>query len=275
MNSLLEKIDDNSVIVMDIENYNYYKTRDLKNYKIDYVSDNINYNYIISSSTNKDFAKLFSFYTNYQNLNKIVSDNYSEFAYKTINYYVILIIVLLLCLVLVILSLIKKLKNMIKKLIENHRNPFTKEDKLKYIDQLTSLKNRAYLNSKVEGWDESEVYPQCVIIVDLNNVSYINDNYGREEGDKVIREAANILIQNQIPNSEIIRTDGNEFLIYSVGFIEKEIVSYKRKLTKEFKKLNHGFGAKIGYSMIIDEIKTFDDAVNEATIDMKQSKEEK
>ena len=275
MNELLRNINDDSVIAMDIENYNYYKTRNLKNYKIDYVSNSINYNYIVDVSTNKEFANLFDFYTNYTNLNKLISDNYTDFAYKTINYYIILIMVLLLCLILVILSLIKKIKNIIKKIIEKHKNPFTKEDKLKYIDQLTSLKNRAYLNSKVEQWDESEVYPQCVIVVDLNNISYINDNYGREEGDKVIREAANILIQNQIPNSEIIRTDGNEFLIYSVGFIEKEIVSYKRKLTREFKKLNHGFGAKIGYSMIIDEIKTFDDAVNEATIDMKQNKEEK
>ena len=105
------------------------------------------------------------------------------------------------------------------------------------------------------------------------NISYVNDNYGREEGDKVITEAANILIQHQLQNSEIIRTDGNEFLIYMVGYDEKKVIEYTRKINKELKELPHGFGATLGYSMIEDDIKTIDDAINEATLSMRQAKE--
>ena len=82
------------------------------------------------------------------------------------------------------------------------------------------------------------------------------------------------MIKTQIENSDIIRTNGNEFLIYLVGYDEKQIITYIRKLTKEFKDLSHGYGAAIGYSMIIDAIKTIDDAVNEATLDMRNNKEE-
>jgi hypothetical protein len=82
------------------------------------------------------------------------------------------------------------------------------------------------------------------------------------------------LITNQMPNSEMIRTNGNEFLIYLVGYDEKQIASYIKKLNKDFKDLSHGFGAAMGYSMITDEIKTIDDAVNEATLDMRNNKEE-
>ena len=139
---------------------------------------------------------------------------------------------------------------------------------------LTSLKNRNYLNDNIEKWDNSEVYPQTIIVIDLNNVAYINDNYGHAEGDKVIGEAANILISTQMPNTDIIRTNGNEFLIYMVGYDEKQVVSYIRKLNKEFKGLSHGFGAAIGYSMIDDAIKTVDDAINEATTIMREIKEE-
>ena len=85
----------------------------------------------------------------------------------------------------------------------------------------------------MKKWDNAEIYPQSIIIIDLNNIAYVNDNYGHEEGDKVIIEAANVLIKNQVANSEIIRTDGNEFLIYLVAYDEKQIVSYIRKLTKE------------------------------------------
>ena len=126
----------------------------------------------------------------------------------------------------------------------------------------------------MEKWDNSGIYPQAIVIVDLNNVAYINDNYGHEEGDKVIKEAASILIQTQIENTEIIRTNGNEFLVYMVEYDEKHVVSYIRKVNKELKELSHGFGAAIGYSMIVDELKTIDDAINEATIDMKNNKEE-
>ena len=153
------------------------------------------------------------------------------------------------------------------------KSTLTKTEKIRYIDSLTSLKNRAYLNDNIEKWDDSEVYPQIIVVVDLNNIAYINDNFGHEEGDKVITEAANILIQTQMPRTEIIRTDGNEFLIYMVEYEEKQAVAYIKKLNKEFKDLSHGFGAAMGYSIINDGIKTIDDAVNEATLDMRTNKE--
>ena len=58
-----------------------------------------------------------------------------------------------------------------------------------------------------------------------------------------------------------------------VEYEEKKAVSYIRKLKKEFKSLSHGYSAAIGYSIINDAIKTIDDAINEATLDMKTNKE--
>jgi len=90
----------------------------------------------------------------------------------------------------------------------------------------------------------------------------------------VIKKAASILIVNQEANTDIIRTDGNEFLVYMVGYQEKDVVAYTRKIYKELKELPYGYGATIGYSMIMDDVKTVDDAINEATIDMRKKKEQ-
>lgn len=139
---------------------------------------------------------------------------------------------------------------------------------------LTSLKNRNYLNLNIPSWDENDTYPQAIVVVDLNNVKYVNDNYGHEAGDDLIVKAAGILVNTQLENSEIIRTDGNEFLIYLVGYSDQQINTYTKKLTKEMKELPHGFGAAIGYSMITDDIKLIDDAINEATLDMRTHKED-
>ena len=72
----------------------------------------------------------------------------------------------------------------------------------------------------------------------------------------------------------MVRSDGNEFLIYLIGYSKTQINSYVQKLSRELEKLPYGFGAAFGYSMIDDEIKTIDDAINEATINMRKDKEQ-
>ena len=274
MHKLITNMKHSDVVVINMENFEYYKTRNFKNYKIDSVVSDIDYNYIINnSSINNTFAILFDFYTNYININNIVEKGYNGIAYKTVDYFYFMLLIIIIIFILFIMAIVNKVRLFINKIKNTKRSTLTKEEKLKYIDQLTSLKNRAYLNSKVESWDESEVYPQSIIVIDLNNIAYINDNYGREEGDKIILQAANILITTQLPNTEIIRTDGNEFLIYLVGYSEKAVITYLKKLSRLFKNLDHGFGAASGYSMIMDAIKTFDDAVNEATIEMRNNKD--
>lgn len=266
----------NDIAIVDLDNYTYYKTSSFKDSKINCILNiDDKYSYIINSTEdNNTFKELFDFYIKFSSIKTLISDNYSSIAYENVNITYILVIVIIILLIYVVVDFYNHIKVMISRVRKNKRVHLSKEDKIKYIDQLTSLKNRAYLNSRIESWDDSEVYPQAIIIIDLNNISYINDNYGREEGDKVITEAANILMQHQLHNSEIIRTDGNEFLLYLVGYTEKQVISYLRKLNKEFKNLSHGFGAASGYSIITDAIKTFDDAVNEATIEMKNNKED-
>ncbi len=151
-------------------------------------------------------------------------------------------------------------------------NRIKKDDKMRFIDLLTSLKNRNYLNENISKWDQNNIYPQAAVIVDLNNIKFINDTYGYEEGDRQIKAAADILIKTQLDNSELIRTDGNEFLVYLVDYNEKQVSSYIYKLNKEFNNLPYEFGASIGFSMIENDLKLVDDAINEATLDMRKNK---
>jgi diguanylate cyclase (GGDEF)-like protein len=228
---------------------------------------------VLDNSDNSIFIKFFNFYLSFISNQELANIGFSELTGVSGSNGFIKVIIFIVSLLLVGLIGLLIYQNR-KALKEKISSSVSKDNRFKYIDILTSLKNRNYLNDNIDAWDESLVYPQGIIIVDLNNIAYINDNYGREEGDKVITEAANILIINQLQNSEIIRTDGNEFLIYMVGYNEKQIISYLRRLGKELKNLSHGFGAASGYSIINDAIKTIDDAVNEATLDMKNNKED-
>ena len=224
-------------------------------------------------SSDSDLYNLFNFiittnsYYNYRisGLNSLNLSLVDRTSFEEL-YLIVLGIILLPLLILLALYLILKNRKKQKKV--------RKEDRRKSTDILTSLKNRNYLNLNMPIWENSKIYPQTIIMIDLNNIKYVNDNYGHEAGDNLIVAAASNLVNNQLENSEIIRTDGNEFLIYLVGYTEKQIETYCKKLNKELKDLPYGFGAAIGYSMIMDDIKTIDDAINEATLEMKTVKEE-
>ena len=137
----------------------------------------------------------------------------------------------------------------------------------------SSVRFRDEVNKNYKEWSNNTIYPQAIIVMDLNHVQSINDIKGYEEGDKQIKAAANVLIKTQLDNSDIIRTDGNEFVVYLVGYSQKQLTNYIHKLNKELKKLPYNYGAEFGYSMIIDDIKTIEDALNEATKALKKQKE--
>ncbi len=230
--------------------------------------------YAIRMNTNATFTKLFNAFIQYKDASITTYKGIYNFEKTlkngtvtgTIARYFMYILIIGVFLFLYIYRFTKRVK--ISKKIK-------KEDKLKYMDQLTSLKNRNYLSENLESWAKNTVYPQTIIVIDLNNLQNINDTMGYEQGDIQIKAAANILVKTQLDNSEIIRTDGNEFVIYLVGYQQKQITSYIHKLAKEFKKMPYEYGAAIGYSMIVDDIKSVEDAMNEAVEDVKKQKHNK
>lgn len=272
VDDLIKKSND-EIIVIDKEVYNIYRNDKFKDYEILY-SDFMTNDYTFMVKVGNDtFYNLFNYiinsnsYYKYRN-NGINSMNVSILARTTFEqlYLIVLAMVFIPIVVGFVLYVLFKKKKKVKEI--------KKEERRKYTDLLTSLKNRNYLNLNIDTWNNSKKYPQSVVIIDLNNVKYVNDNYGHEAGDQLIVKAASMLLNTQLENSEIIRTDGNEFLIYLVGYSEQQVSTYTKKLAKELKTLPYGFGAALGYSMIIDDIKTIDDAINEATLEMRTDKEE-
>lgn len=261
-----------SIIVLDEEVYNYYKKSFLSEYSVRYNNTlSETYNFYIKG--NDTFNLLFEKYIQTLDPNEIKVKGICNHTYTVqsgtilgqVAKYSLLVIGAFIIILYLVYRSTKRIK--ITKKIK-------KEDKMKYIDQLTSLKNRNYLNENIASWNKNTIYPQATIIIDLNQVRNINDTMGYEQGDAQIKAAANVLIKTQLDNTDIMRTDGNEYLIYLVGYQEKQVASYIRKLYKEFKNLPYEHGAAIGYSMITNDMKTIEDSINESVEDMRTKKEE-
>lgn len=261
-----------NIIIMDKESFNYYNKSYLNEHSVRY-SNTLSDTYSFYVKNNDTFNLLFSKYIQTLDPAEIkLKGTYNHTAtvrsgtiLGKVAKYSLLVIILFIIIIYLVYRSTKRIK-IVKKI--------KKEDKLKYIDQLTSLKNRNYLNENISNWNKNTIYPQATIIIDLNQVRNINDTMGYEQGDAQIKAAANVLIKTQLDNTDIMRTDGNEYLIYLVGYQEKQVVSYIRKLYKEFKNLPYEHGAAIGYSMITNEMKTIEDAINESVEDMRNKKEE-
>lgn len=266
--SLVNNINENSIIALDNNVYETYKDTKLLDYRIIYNDhENLNYGYIIKDSNeNETFKILFTNYIETINYKQVYNTAWKDYSSDSkeisYNYLYALAIVILAFIIWIFVKKKLKVKKMSKR-----------EETIRYIDPLTSLKNRNYLNKNFKKWEDNVIYPQSIIVINLNNLRHINDVYGHEEGDKLIKQAANILIRNQLEQSDIIRTDGNEYLIYMVGYEKNKVVSYMRKLYKELNELPYGYGATLGYSMIEDDIKTIDDAINEAVLEIRANKE--
>ena len=261
-----------AIIMLDKETYEYMANNELDGYTLRYIG-NTNSTYNFKVNNDDLFYKLFSKYImtqdpEYIRLNGLYNHKKTVTRgsiFGKIAKYVLVIVLSVIVVLYFVYRSSKKIK--ISKKIR-------KEDKIKFIDQLTSLKNRNYLNENIDGWNKNKIYPQATVIVDLNKIQEINDTKGYDEGDKQIKAASNILIRTQLDNSDIMRTDGNEFLIYVVGYDRRAIESYIRKLIKEFKSLPFDYGAIITYSMIENDLITIEDAINDAVDKMKEKKQE-
>ena len=267
---LTKLLKNQNIIAMDRMNYLVYRDEKANISERFVVNTHKTYNFVTKCDTM--FNRLFTYYVSTIDKNEIIftgMDDYNKamksgtIIYKITKYAIIIILAIA-----GVSFIIYKFGRRV-----HIRKKIKRADKMKYIDMLTSLKNRNFLSENLSIWNQNTIYPQAVVVIDLNGLQDLNDTYGYQEGDKQIQSAANALIKTQLDNTEIMRTDGNEFTVYMVGYSEKQVLSYIKKLNKEFKNLPHDKGAAIGFSMIEDDLKLIDDAINEATERMRENKE--
>ncbi len=90
-----------------------------------------------------------------------------------------------------------------------------------YSDLLTGLNNRFSIIGIIEAnlKEEPEIgdstNQKAVIFVDVDNFKYINDTYGHDTGDIVIKKTGEKLLQFEDQHVNIGRFGGDEFIIFS------------------------------------------------------------
>ncbi len=80
-------------------------------------------------------------------------------------------------------------------------------------DVMTGLYNRCYIDREITRIEAENALPVSVIMCDVDGLMLINDAFGREEGDALLKEVSSILKECSRQEDIIGRVGGDEFLI--------------------------------------------------------------
>lgn len=102
---------------------------------------------------------------------------------------------------------------------------FMREHKLAYYDVLTGLRNRVFLQERLErliGGKAASPAPFALAFIDLDNFKTINDALGHRTGDQVLAEIGRRLDSARGPRDIICRFGGDEFVALIIDFDDEE-----------------------------------------------------
>lgn len=78
-------------------------------------------------------------------------------------------------------------------------------------DALTGVLNSTYFENKMKVVDRAQIVPVAVICANINDWKYVNDHFGDEESDRLIRLVASFLKEEAKPEYIIGRCGGDFF----------------------------------------------------------------
>ncbi len=206
----------------------------------------------------------FSEQTKREILNKWMSIKYE----KTIDYSLIWKIVLFFS-ILVIINIFwnRKLHNLQKKFKQ-----------LAITDKLTNLYNRHKLDEILNSQKiNTDLYNMNfgIIILDIDYFKCINDEFGHNIGDKVLKEFSALLKNNSRETDIIGRWGGEEFMIIVLQTTQKSLITFSTHLKEKIYEHDFKIGKKITTSIgttLYKKGEKIDDTINRADNALYKSK---
>ena len=105
-----------------------------------------------------------------------------------------------------------------KKLENELQRSYSKMEMLTRVDDLSGLYNRRYFYEELEKYaglydERQDNTTFSIVVLDLDDMQYFNDQYGQQNGDLLLRYIADILLSNTRKADTCFRTGGDEFAV--------------------------------------------------------------
>ncbi|XKH50126.1 sensor domain-containing diguanylate cyclase [Chryseomicrobium palamuruense] len=122
-----------------------------------------------------------------------------------------------------------------------------------YRDPLTDLYNRRYLSKRFE---DTAKQGGSLFYLDLDGFKKVNDTFGHDAGDEVLKEVAKRLMEATRNNKEscAVRLGGDEFIVhFAYPTTEEEVSHCATKLVKAMEKWEEGYRISASIGVVLFE----------------------
>ena len=118
----------------------------------------------------------------------------------------------------------------------------TLED-LSIRDSLTGMLNRRGFDEMSKDMMHSldEKHLICTMVLDMDGLKHINDDYGHYEGDRAIKALANIITKCCDSGEVCARTGGDEFYIFATDYSQKKLDRFIERLNNFVESYNKSY----------------------------------
>jgi two-component system cell cycle response regulator len=132
-----------------------------------------------------------------------------------------------------------RIKRLQEALEERERELLEVNERLRHMSQtdgLTGLDNRRHIEERLrEMWEHSHRLhePLGCVMVDLDRFKSVNDSYGHQAGDAVLKQLAQILKEQAREIDRVGRYGGEEFMLLLPGTVLDSAVTFAERVRKE------------------------------------------
>lgn len=103
---------------------------------------------------------------------------------------------------------------------------------MSYYDSLTGLYNRRYFEEELKRLDTERNLPISVIMGDANGLKIINDTFGHNEGDKLLKQVAKAIKTSCRADDIAARWGGDEFVVLLPKTKRKDAEAVVKRIKK-------------------------------------------
>ena len=117
---------------------------------------------------------------------------------------------------------------------------------------LTGLYNRNKYIKVVESYSTKQMYNVGACYIDLNGLKKMNDQFGHEAGDRLLKNAA--LLMTELFDDHVYRVGGDEFVIVVQNCAEENFVGQIERLKHNMKEKDVSVSLGMLWKPIVDNL---------------------